>query len=124
MRQLSKILSLAVVIAIFNTSCQKENENPNQLTDAEIAIAENETAVESAFEDIDDIAYESLFYTDAVAELLSMKIVHLLVQNAHTILRTKSLQSTLEKGAKALMAESEVAKSSLLTLIECLYQEL
>jgi hypothetical protein len=65
MRQLSKILSLAVVIAIFNTSCQKENENPNQLTDAEIAIAENETAVESAFEDIDDIAYESLFYTDA-----------------------------------------------------------
>jgi len=65
MRQLSKILSLAVVIAIFNTSCQKENENPNQLTDAEIAIAENETAVESAFEDLDDIAYESLFYADA-----------------------------------------------------------
>jgi len=65
MRQLSKILSLAVVIAIFNTSCQEENENPNQLTDAEIAIAENETAVESAFEDLDDIAYESLFYADA-----------------------------------------------------------
>ena len=65
MKHFSKILSLAVIVTFFMASCQEENENPNQLTPEEIAIAENEASIESAFEDADDISYESLFYADA-----------------------------------------------------------
>lgn len=65
MKHFSKILSLAVIVTFFIASCQEESENPNQLTDIEIASAENEASVESAFEDVDDIGYESLFYADA-----------------------------------------------------------
>ena len=65
MKHLNKILSLTIVIALFTTSCQEETENPAQLSDAELASAENEAVIESAFEDLDDIAYESLFYADA-----------------------------------------------------------
>jgi hypothetical protein len=63
MKKSSKILSLAVVVALFVTSCQDQSESPSQLADAELANAESEAIVESTFEDVDDISYESLFYT-------------------------------------------------------------
>lgn len=64
MKHLFKFLGLAVVIVLFTTSCQEEGENPNQLSEVDLFSAENEAVVESAFEDIDDIGYESLFYVE------------------------------------------------------------
>ncbi len=64
MKNVFKILSMAIAALFFVTSCQQENENPSQLTDAELLSATNESSVESAFEDVDDIAYESFFYLE------------------------------------------------------------
>jgi len=65
MKHLNKVLTLATTVAIFISSCQEHNENPLQISDDAIASIESESAVESTFEDLDDISYESLFYADA-----------------------------------------------------------
>jgi hypothetical protein len=64
MKHVIKFLSLAVVMAVFTTACQEESENPGQLSESVLLSAESEAVVESAFEDVDDIGYESLFYIE------------------------------------------------------------
>ena len=65
MKHVRKILSLVVVASLFFlTSCQDDSENPNQLTDTEVANAASEVSIEAAFEDVDDISYESFFYLE------------------------------------------------------------
>jgi hypothetical protein len=65
MKHLSKLLSLVVAFAFFTTACQENEENPNQLSESDLASVQSEAVVESSFEDLDDIGYESLFYADA-----------------------------------------------------------
>lgn len=60
MKRSIKFLSALALVLFIVTACQEESENPNQLSDVDIAQAENEAIAESTFEDIDDIAYESL----------------------------------------------------------------
>jgi len=60
MKRTINFLSAIALVLFFVTACQDETENPNQLTDADVTLAENEAVAESTFEDIDDIAYESL----------------------------------------------------------------
>jgi hypothetical protein len=64
MKHVKKILSLAVAGLFIITSCQEEQQNPNALTPEEEANATSESAVESTFEDVDDISYESFFYLE------------------------------------------------------------
>ena len=65
MKNSIKILSALVAVLFFASSCQEEEGNPNQLEDADLISAENEAVAESAFEDVDDISYESLFYVES-----------------------------------------------------------
>ena len=58
MKRAINFLTVMAVALFFVTACQEENENPNQLSDADVTLAENEAVVESTFEDIDDIAFE------------------------------------------------------------------
>jgi len=62
MRESLKFLFAFIAVIIISTSCQKEEENLSQLTDADLLSAKNEAVVESVFEDIDDIGFESFFY--------------------------------------------------------------
>lgn len=64
MKNVIKALVMAIIAVFFVTSCQQDSENPNQLSEAELLSAVNESSVESAFEDVDDIAYESFFYLE------------------------------------------------------------
>jgi hypothetical protein len=64
MKHVIKFLSLAVVMVVCTTACQEESANPGQLTESVLLSAENEAVVESAFEDVDDIGYESFFYIE------------------------------------------------------------
>ena len=65
MKRSLKFLSAFVVVLFFTTACQKEEENPNQLSDLDVLAAQDEATVESVFEDIDDIGFESLLYTES-----------------------------------------------------------
>lgn len=58
-RTINYLAALALAL-FFVTACQEESENPNQLSEADITLAENEATAESAFEDVDDIAFEGL----------------------------------------------------------------
>jgi hypothetical protein len=49
----------------MGTSCQEDGENPVQLTEVDVLKAENEAIVESAFEDVDDIGFESVLYFES-----------------------------------------------------------
>ena len=60
MKRTSNFLAAWALVLLFMTACQEESENPNQLTGGDVILAENEAVAESTFEDIDDIAYESL----------------------------------------------------------------
>ncbi len=62
MKNLLKYLPVFAAALFFTTSCQEETENPNQFSDADIVSAENEANIESAFEDVDDIVYDGMFY--------------------------------------------------------------
>ena len=57
-----KYLPVFVAAMFFTASCQEETENPNQLSDVDVISAENEANIESAFEDVDDIVYDGMFY--------------------------------------------------------------
>lgn len=60
MKRSFKFLSTLAFVLFIVTACQEQSENPNQLTATDVSLAENEAIAESTFEDIDDIAYESL----------------------------------------------------------------
>ena len=60
MKRSFKFLSTLALVLFIVTACQEQSENPNQLTATDVSLAENEAIAESTFEDIDDIAYESL----------------------------------------------------------------
>lgn len=60
-----KILTTIVVVLFFTTACQEDGENPNQLSEGDVLVAENEAVVESVFEDVDDIGFESLLYFES-----------------------------------------------------------
>lgn len=65
MKRSFKFLATIIALTFFASSCQEDVENPVQLSDVDILAAENEAAVESAFEDVDDIAFESLLYFES-----------------------------------------------------------
>lgn len=58
-------LLMFVGALVFVASCQENAENPSQVSDADVAIAENEAITESTFENIDDISYESMLYFES-----------------------------------------------------------
>ena len=65
MKQVLRFLLAFAVVIFIATACQEETENPNQLTGDDVMIVENEAIAESAFEDVDDIGYESLLYFES-----------------------------------------------------------
>ena len=65
MKRSFKFFMASFALFAVTTSCQEDGENPNQLTEVDILIAENETIVESAFEDVDDIGFESVLYFES-----------------------------------------------------------
>ena len=65
MKRSLKLLAAFVAVLFFTTACQEETENPNQLSDEDVQTAQNEATVESAFEDVDDIGFESLLYLES-----------------------------------------------------------
>ncbi len=65
MKESLKFLFAFLAVTFIATSCQKEEGNPSQVSEADLLTAENEVAVESAFEDIDDIGFESFFYLES-----------------------------------------------------------
>jgi len=69
MKRTINFLSMIVAAALFTTACQEQSENPNQLSQDVVANVENEANAESAFEDVDDISYESMFYYDDGARI-------------------------------------------------------
>ncbi len=65
MRRSLKFLSAFIAVLFFTVACQEETENPNQLAEVDVQAAQNEATVESVFEDIDDIGFESLLYAES-----------------------------------------------------------
>lgn len=65
MKQVLRFLLAFAAVIFISTACQEETENPNQLTSDDVMTAENEAVAESAFEDVDDIGYESLLYFES-----------------------------------------------------------
>lgn len=65
MKRSIKFLTAIIAVLFFAAACQEELENPNQLSEVDILSVENEAVVESAFEDIDDIGFESLLYFES-----------------------------------------------------------
>ncbi len=55
-----KLFTAIFALIFFASSCQEDVESPGQLTDVDLLNVENEASVESAFEDVDDIAFESV----------------------------------------------------------------
>lgn len=55
-----KFLATIIALTFFASSCQEDVESPGQLTEVDLLSVENEAAVGSAFEDVDDIAFASL----------------------------------------------------------------
>ncbi len=60
MKRSFKLFTAIFALTFFAISCQEDVESPGQLTDVDLLTVENEAVVESAFEDVDDIAFESL----------------------------------------------------------------
>lgn len=65
MKRSFKLFTAIFAFTFIASSCQEDVENPGQLTDADVLTAENEASVESAFEDVDDIGFESLLYFES-----------------------------------------------------------
>lgn len=65
MKRSFKLFTAIFALTFFASSCQEDVESPGQLNDVDVLTAENEAAVESAFEDVDDIGFESLLYFES-----------------------------------------------------------
>ncbi len=69
MKRSINFLSMIIAAMLFTTACQEQSENPNQFSEEIVVDVENEANAESAFEDVDDISYESMFYYDDDARI-------------------------------------------------------
>lgn len=65
MKRSFKFLAAIIALTFFSSSCQEDVESPAQLSDVDILTVENEAVAESAFEDVDDIGFESLLYFES-----------------------------------------------------------
>lgn len=65
MKRSFKLLVAIITLSFFASSCQKDIETPGQLSEIDVLTAENEAVAESAFEDVDDIGFESLLYFES-----------------------------------------------------------
>jgi hypothetical protein len=65
MKRSFKFLATIIALTFFASSCQEDVESPGQLSEVDILAVENEAVAESAFEDIDDIGFESLLYFES-----------------------------------------------------------
>jgi hypothetical protein len=65
MKRSFKFLATIIALTFFTSSCQEDVESPGQLSEVDILAVENEAVAESAFEDVDDIAFESLLYFES-----------------------------------------------------------
>ena len=65
MKQSIKYLTAIIAVLFFMAACQEEVGNLNQLSEEDVNAAENEAVVESVFDDIDDIGFESLIYFES-----------------------------------------------------------
>lgn len=65
MKRSFELLTAVFALAFFATSCQEDEETPNQLSEVDVLAVENEAIVESIFEDVDDIGFESVLYFES-----------------------------------------------------------